>query len=331
MAMDFTLIICTYMRPQPLFKLLQSVKHQTLYPNHILIIDSSVNDETSQLLEQNPFKNLKYYKVDDAHTGLTKQRNFGIQLVDKATEVICFLDDDTVLNIDYFEQLLSTYQHHPEALGVGGYIINEVNWEKAKHTNNKNYFYYDGWQRIEPSRFKIRQKFGLHPDAAPGYLPTFSHGRSIGFLPPSGKIYPVELLMGGVSSYKKEVFKSLKFSTYFEGYGLYEDADFSLRVAKAGKLYINTLAQLSHYHEASGRPNQYKYGKMVVENGWHVWRVKYPNPSLISFFKWHATSFLLTLIRFTNCFNTNKKQEALTESLGRIIGWFSIFIKKRKQ
>jgi len=30
-------------------------------------------------------------------------------------------------------------------------------------------------------------------------MPEFSHGRSVGFLPPSEKIYYVEQLMGGVS------------------------------------------------------------------------------------------------------------------------------------
>jgi hypothetical protein len=37
---------------------------------------------------------------------------------------------------------------------------------------------------------------------------------------------------------------------------------------------LNTAAQLHHYHDVQGRPNQYQYGKMVVRNGWYVWRVK---------------------------------------------------------
>ena len=113
--------------------------------------------------------------------------------------------------------------------------------------------------------------------------------------------------MGGVSSYKKEVFKKIVFSTYFEGYGLYEDADFSLRIAKLGALYVNTSAQLSHHHDASGRPNKFKYGKMVVRNGWYVWRVKYPNPSLKAKFKWNAIVLLLAFIRFSNIFTNNKE------------------------
>ncbi len=155
-------------------------------------------------------------------------------------------------------------------------------------------------------------------------------GRSVGFLPPSGKTYEVETLMGGVSSFKKIVFKILKFSTYFEGYGLYEDADFTLRVSKKGKLYLNTAAQLNHYHAASGRPNQYRYGKMVVRNGWYVWRIKNPKPSWKDKIKWHSITILLTLIRFTNTFTTNKRKEAFTEAMGRTVGCWSLLWNKPK-
>jgi GT2 family glycosyltransferase len=328
MDKNFTLIVCTFMRPKPLLKLLKSVKSQTLYPNEILIIDGSSNNKTEIILNENTFDNSKYFRVNDEDRGLTKQRNFGVSRVAETSEIICFLDDDTVLEPHYFENLINTYNFHKDALAVGGYIINEVNWEQSDSKNNPSKFYFDGWMREEPSRFKLRRKFGLQPDTEPGFLPTFSHGRSIGFLPPSGKIYEVEQIMGGVSSYKKEVFKNLSFSNYFIGYGLYEDTDFSLRLAKLGKLYVNTNATLSHYHDGSGRPNQYRYGKMVVRNGWYVWRIKYTNPTVKSQIKWHATVLLLTLIRGLNIFNTNKKQEAFTESLGRIVGWLSLLINK---
>ena len=48
------------MRPNPLLKLLNSVKQQTLYPNEILIIDGSTNEETTAILSQNSFKNLTF-------------------------------------------------------------------------------------------------------------------------------------------------------------------------------------------------------------------------------------------------------------------------------
>ena len=111
---------------------------------------------------------------------------------------------------------------------------------------------------------------------------------------------------------------------------MYEDADFSLRASKLGSLWINTEARLEHHHDPSGRPDLCKYGKMVIRNGWYVWRVKYPNPSLRARFKWNATALLLTLIRFTNVITTNDKKGALNESIGRTVGWWSLLVNKPK-
>lgn len=330
--MKFSLIICTYMRPKPLLQLLQSVKEQTIYPDEILIIDGSTDQETELVLKQNHFQNLHYSAVPPEHRGLTRQRNYGIERVNNAVDIVCFLDDDIVLEKDYFEQLLQTYQIYPEALGAGGYITNETQWAFTGDNYNAavNEFYFDGWKRQDGSRFILRKKLGLDSDCPPGYSSLYSHGRSVGFLPPSGKIYETEMLMGGVSSFRKKTFDAIQFSTYFEGYGLYEDADFTLRAAKIGKLYINTAAQLHHYHDASGRPNQYKYGKMVVRNGWYVWRVKNPNPSLPAKLKWNAITMLLTLIRFSNVFTTAQRKQAFTEAMGRSIGWLSLLVNKPK-
>lgn len=213
---------------------------------------------------------------------------------------------------------------------MGGYIINESECEFVGYNyvpKIKEYFF-DGWKRKDGSRFVLRKRLGLDSDCPPGFSSLFSHGRSVGFLPPSGKIYEVEMLMGGVSSFRKKVFETLQFSTYFEGYGLYEDADFTLRVAKMGKLYLNTSAKLNHYHDASGRPNQYQYGKMVVRNGWYVWRTKNPKPSLNAKLKWHSITILLTIIRFSNTFTTSNKKEAFTEAAGRTIGWWGLLFNK---
>ena len=330
--MKFTLIICTYMRPKPLQTLLQSVSEQTLYPNEILIVDGSRNDETKEMLEKNSFKNIHYFKVDDANRGLTKQRNFGIKNVSQTSEIVCFLDDDTILEKNYFKNLLETYTIHPNALGVGGYITNEISWTKITKNiqPSTTSFVYDGWFRHESQRNRLRKKLGLLDDTKPCYLPSFAHGRSVSFLPPTDKIYPVELFMGGVSSFKKEVLDNTKFSTYFEGYGLYEDADFTLRVSKSGQLYVNTAAKLEHHHDVAGRPNQYQYGKMVVKNGWYVWRVKYPKPSLKARIQWNLTTLFLAFLRFTNIFTQSKKKEAFTEASGRFFAWFSLWFQKPK-
>jgi len=332
MNLNFSLVICTYMRAQPLLNLLKSVKKQSLYPNEILIIDGSTNTETEAVLDKNTFKNLKYFKADDTNRGLTKQRNFGISKVDSTSNIISFLDDDTELTEDYFEELIKTYQSDPQITGVGGLAINENRWklkEKGKSYSKLKYYEIDDYVVKEGQRNVVRNFLGLQSHEPPMKMPKFSNGSSYGY-PFNSKVYEVDLLIGMSFSFHRKVFENLKFSTFFEGYGLYEDADYSIRALKYGKNVINTKVKLYHFHESSGRPNHYKYGKMVTRNGWYVWRVKYPKPSLIARFKWNAIAFLLTIIRFTNVVTSRKRIEALTESMGRVVGWFSLIFNAPK-
>ncbi|MGV3697958.1 glycosyltransferase family 2 protein [Flavobacterium sp.] len=330
--MDFTLIICTYMRPAALLNLLNSVKLQTLYPSEILIIDGSTNDGSKAIFETETFKNLKYFKVDKEHRGLTRQRNFGISKISPNSEILCFLDDDTVLTPSYFEEIIRAFESDPTITGVAGIEINANKWFPKKpnqHYDKNRYYEFEDHIYPEGSRNVIRNILGLQSDLGPGKMPEFSNGRTCGY-PLTGRNYEVDLLIGLSFSFRRIVFESNKFSTYFEGYGLYEDADYSIRALQFGKNIIATKAQLYHYHDEAGRPNKYQYGKMVVRNGWYVWRVKYPKPSLKAKLKWNTIILLLAFIRFTNIFTTKKKQEAFTESIGRFVGWLSLWLNKPK-
>ncbi len=150
------------MRPQPLHRLLVSVMQQTRKPDEILIVDGSTNDGTQQMLAGAGFEGVRYYQVSAQDRGLTRQRNFGIQKVAGTSAVICFLDDDTVLEPDYFEQLLSTYIQFPEALAVGGYISNEVVWETVPegYVPRTNEYVYDELQTQRRQPFCIAKEIG---------------------------------------------------------------------------------------------------------------------------------------------------------------------------
>ena len=331
-TLRIALIICTYRRPKSILSLLESIKSQSVLPDELLIIDASEDNQTEIAIQQTALVGLRYIQVGINHRGLTKQRNFGIKLVSDHSQIVCFLDDDVILDKNYFKEILGAYAQFPETLGVGGYITNEVDWvSKAPEKKyGLNYFCFDGWARREGLRFKVRRILRLDSDVPPGHTPLFSHGRSISHLPPSGKIYNVEQLMGGVSSYRKSVFENHAFSSYFEGYGLYEDADFSIRVSKIGALLVNTKAKLSHHHAAGGRPNSFKYGKMVVRNGYYVWRVKNPRPRAVDRVKWHAITLLLMSIRALNIMTGPKRKQAFFETVGRKWGWLSLFFSTPK-
>ncbi|MGL5111843.1 MAG: glycosyltransferase family 2 protein [Flavobacterium sp.] len=331
--MKFSLIICTYQRPKPILQLLQSVQKQTVYPDEILIIDGSTNDATSLVLNAPHFQKLHYFLVPDHERGLTRQRNYGIARVAADSEVVCFLDDDTVLEKDFFEQLMQTFQSDTTITGVGGVAVNENNWKAVgsdKKYPSKRYYVFEDYVYKEGQRNVARNYLGLQSNLSPGKMPPFSHGRTCGF-PLNGKTYEVDLLIGMSMAFRKNVVDHIRFSSYFEGYGLYEDADFSIRALEFGKNVMNTKVQLQHFHHPSGRPNQYQYGKMVVRNGWYVWRVKNPNPDVKDRFKWHAITLLLTFIRLSNTFTTSQRKEAFTEALGRAVGWGSLIFSTPKE
>ncbi len=317
------------MRPLAVKKLLDSVVNQTIPPNQIIIVDGSTNMETKEILKNN--STIDYYLVSQEHRGLTKQRNFGVSKTNETTDIVAFLDDDLILEPNYFEEIIKTYQQYTEVIGVGGIDLKENTYFKKKESkiySKLDYFEFDSWVSKESLRNKIRKIFGLISNLQPDLIPECGHGRS--GLPPNGKTYQVEHFMGGIASYKKELFDKISFSKYFEGYGLYEDFDFCVRSLKYGKLYVNTNAHVWHYHDPAGRPNQNKYGKMVVRNGWYVWRLAHPKPSIKNKMKWHVTTLLLMFLRFFNVFTTTKRKEAFTESLGRFVAWIHLFFNKPK-
>ena len=322
--MIVSLIVCTYQRAEALNRLLASVVTQHIYPDEILVIDGSLDDRTRESLSQQNIKNLSYFKVEEQDRGLTRQRNFGIEKLNPKAEIVSFLDDDVVLEPSYIAAVLGAFDSDPDIVGVGGVATNENLWKPShrKHSTDKVYVF-EGFERKESQRFYLRNILGLQSAELPGIMPDFSHGRTYGY-PLTGNNYEVDLLIGMSMSFRRKVIDAEKFSLYFDGYGLYEDADYSLRALNYGKNVICTSARLQHHHDPFGRPNLYEYGKMVIRNGWYVWRVKYPNPSLKARFRWNATALLLTLIRLSNVLTTSDKKGALKETCGRVVGWWSL-------
>src|SRR3970040_632659 len=172
--MKISLIICSYMRPQALLQLLQSVQLQTVYPDEILIIDGSSNKETEAVISENKFRNLHYFLVPEKCRGLTKQRNFGLDKIDHASTVAAFLDDDTELTSNYFEELIKTFADNQEISGVGGVAINENGWSLTEHNkkyDSNRYFRFEGFVYKEGQRNVMRNYLGMQSNRGPGSMP----------------------------------------------------------------------------------------------------------------------------------------------------------------
>jgi GT2 family glycosyltransferase len=319
------------MRPQSLEQLLSSVVTQTVIPDQIIIVDGSTNDDTQRLLEHHKFAlPITYTRVSDKNRGLTKQRNVGISMLNDTSEVVLFLDDDVILENTFIEHILVPFTD-ADVVGCDGFITNECYWKRNQRNESTPKFsqQLDGFHLKLSTRDRFRAVLGLFPLLVqPGNIPLYGHGKSS--LPPTGKQYEVDHIMGGITAYRKTIFNHIQFSTFFEGYGLYEDFDFSVRANRFGRLLTNTAAKLSHHHADSGRPHTYTFGKMVVRNGWYVWRLKHPKPGIQNTIKWHIITLLLAFFRLSNVLTTNalKRKQAWGDFCGRIVAWVELLLFK---
>jgi GT2 family glycosyltransferase len=323
---SLSLIVCTYRRPAAVRRLLESLNAQTAPPEEILVIDGSEDTETEAVARQIESSGrpaaVSYFRVPPHDRGLTRQRNYGIARA--RGDIIAFLDDDTVPEPAYFEEIRLCFRRHPEAGGVGGYIAGPRWWRVDPDARLPvGVFRWGEWERREDYRWRVRKLLHLDGDSSPGWMPSSGHGRSVTFLPPDGNDHQVEFMFGGASAWRREVFECCAFSTYFQGYGLYEDLSFSLQVSRIAPLYICTAARLVHRHDTDGRPNPFRYGRMVVRNGWHVWRQRWPHPSAEDRLQWWSITLLLTLCRFVDG-RQGGLRRGIEEALGRMVGGISI-------
>ncbi len=319
--LKISLIICTYQRPNEVRRLLGALVKQSVLPEEIIIVDGSLDDKTEKItkeIERGFCCRLVYILVDKAERGLTRQRNVGIKHANG--EIIAFFDDDIIPNSNYFEEIIACFDRHPEAVGVGGQITTDLDWRPAATSKKPSLSVYrwENWERPDGIRWRLRKLFGLASNLPPGWMPPFGHGRPSNY-PNDGKDHKVEFVIGAAYAWRKEIFTYCLFSTYFQNYGLYEDLDFCIQASKKGSIYLCTSAQLEHYHASGGRPNQFTYGKMVVRNGWFVWRQRWPDPKLIDRLKWWEITLLLALLRLFDIRSQGPK-----EALGRFAGCFDV-------
>jgi GT2 family glycosyltransferase len=334
-AEQLTLIICTYGRPAAMRRLLEALPQQSVPPDEVLVVDASPDDATAAVVcgqqERWPAGSLHYFRPPPEQRGLTRQRNYGIERARSA--IIAFLDDDTIPAPGYFAELRACFERHPAAIGVGGYITNEIRWRNACAGGQPRLsaFRSGTWERRDDYRWRLRKLLRLDSPLPPGWMPRSGHARPIGFLPPDDQDRRVEFVMGGASAWRSRVFRRQRFSPYFAGYGLYEDLDFCVRAACDGELYLCTRAQLEHYHAPAARPNQFRYGVMVVRNGWFVWRRRWPMPPLMDRLRWWAITLLLAVCRLGDALRTRPRGPALSEAVGRIWGMLTLLFRAPRE
>ena len=88
-----------------------------------------------------------------------------------------------------------------------------------------------------------------------------------------------DMISGGISAWKREVFDRVAFDTA-NGFHLYEDNDFSTRVARVfgARLYVNPNARLEHHPSARNRSSAgvFQEKKIVAQFTYYKKRRDWP-------------------------------------------------------
>lgn len=119
------LIVCTRNRPEEVSEFLENLKTKKELPGTILIVDSSDNTDSRDILESDNFKFLNLTYVSSS-PGLPHQRNVGINYLRNNDLVnnesyVHFIDDDVLLPNEYFRIADNLLMENPSTNFVGAY------------------------------------------------------------------------------------------------------------------------------------------------------------------------------------------------------------------
>ena len=229
---SIALIICTRNRPTYMLGLLQNLDQLTVIPGKILIVDSSEDDSTLQIiasLEVSVKDRITYIK---SLPGLPHQRNEGVKRILFSKEfdqisVISFTDDDCRLSEDYFDYLSALVESDIHFAAITGVLISR---ERAK----ANF-----WRRI----------FLLDSNSNGAVLKS-------GYTTPIQCIdglCDVEWIPGGSMNINRAALESIQFDSKLRMYG--EDLKMSLMLRKFGPLLAHSKMEYKHLEATLGKDN----------------------------------------------------------------------------
>ena len=224
------LVLCTRNRPLEVRTCLDTVRVQTLVPNRVLVVDSSNDGTTEQLVAELAStwpaeSELGYQRCEP---GTTRQRSAGIDAT--TDEIVHFIDDDTVLEPGYFAAIIEEFTNDRDGTvgGVGGFVTDQP-----------------------PHRFRrVDAWLGLDGAAQGVVLPS---GRGVRVYDRPAAPIAVDWLPGCAMSYRRAVFDAERPNLALGRDRNGEDVELSYRVRQHWTLVITPHARMEHHESARER------------------------------------------------------------------------------
>jgi GT2 family glycosyltransferase len=241
--MNFSVVIPTYNREKDLLGCVESVVRQAILPNEIIIIDDGNLPmefvDSIKTIFNNSKTSFRYYKKEHFNEprGLSESKNIGLKIA--SNEILFILDDDLILEGDFFKEIIMVWQENKDdkLIGVAGIIKNNRKKSMVERIYNKI--------------FGLTSKYSWDVN-------------SVGFQVWNDGIQKKEkgyYAHGGVCSYSKNLAQKLIFTTFSGGRTALEDVDFCLRAKNRGYYFIiEPKARVLHKQSPASKEKNFLIG-----------------------------------------------------------------------
>jgi glycosyltransferase involved in cell wall biosynthesis len=241
--------IATLRRPDILRGALESIVACSPPPDEIIIVDGDPDASAEPVAAAYADHGISVVYLRSP-AGLARQRNVAVDAA--GSDVICFVDDDVVVDAGLFGPIAETFRD-PSVVGATGRVIEEETRSVVgKHSPIRSFLPGGG-------REGFFTRYGY-----PHRLVHLEEPKDIGFM------------HGSLMVARVDVARLVRFDDSMPGYALAEDEDFSYRVSRIGRIRYEPRARLHHLKTGFRTLDQRAFGRDVVNNRLHLFRKNFP-------------------------------------------------------
>ena len=234
-----TVITPTFLRPNYIAGLLESLSRQTVLPNEVILVDGSPDDDrrTEEAADSAPSLgyDLRYVR---ATGGAALQRNVGIDLA--KGQFIAFIDDDVRPEPDLLERILEHFADDADgSIGcISGCLTGTTPW-------------------ISRLRWSLHYRLGILTTRRPGAFDRGSgHPVPRALADPGIGLRPLDVVGTTCAVWRAAVFADgLRFAPFFRTYSYHEDFHLSLVAGRRWGIRDLGTARFDHLKAPHGRPD----------------------------------------------------------------------------
>lgn len=274
MKATYSIVICTYNRPDVVKQSLRYCLNQTISPNQIIIVDATPDWENQRDAIVNELDcpsgiELLYLKALKASAAA--QRNQGILAAEKV-DVLFFIDDDSFMHGDCAEKILRIYDEDTKGVVVGvqaalANIPPESPMESTEAIETKKRFMDLAFVRFLERKWRVIFKYVFLMSNVQLFIPYRGKFEKLSPIHIGGKkVHPIQLSHGCRMSFRYGPIKESLFDGDLVKYSAGEDLDLSYRISHKGHLLECSDALIFHKTVAAGRLSRFKATSMYSFN-----------------------------------------------------------------